>query len=410
MTTEKQKPNPKLNRRTFLGVSAGLASSAVLPTVAKPSTETEENPSALLPTLAGYTPTVSSAWIPRDEHEQAHNLVKQTLDGATDFSWLKKGDRILVKLALNSGNEFPATSDPWLLKSLMTILQERGAGEILVGDQSGVADVHWTRNHKRGASRELCQSSGLLGVINECQVIPVFFEEEGYDAYVPTRPEGTHHWKKPLMITSVVNRVDHIIFMPRVSSHVMGDITSGFKLGVGFLRDDSRREFHSGGKNFYAMYEEINEVPEIKNKLRLSLTSGRKVLTTFGPDSGSVSEPEQGLIFATEDLLANELMSYAWLQWNREFQTSSLNKFTRGNIQRLRSFINRKMIEKFWEPADDTEVADLPIFTAGIIHDHPAILNHMIRQGGKPAGINWKSVNEIADSSISTYLNQQMRG
>ena len=156
------------------------------------------------------------------------------------------------------------------------------------------------------------------------------------------------------------------------------------------------------------MYEEINEVPEIKNKLRLSLTSGRKVLTTLGPDSGSVSEPEQGLIFATEDLLANELMSYAWLQWNREFQTSSLNKFTRGNIQRLRSFINRKMIEKVWEPADDTEVADLPIFTAGIIHDHPAILNHMIRQGGKPAGINWKSVNEIADSSISTYLKQQM--
>ena len=182
MTTEKYKPNPKLNRRTFLGVSAGFASSAMLPSVAKPSTEKNKNPSAQLRTLAGYTPTVTSAWIPRGEHEQAHNLVKQTLDGATDFSWLKKGDRVLVKLALNSGNEFPATSDPWLLKSLMTILQERGAGDILVGDQSGVADVHWTRNHKRGASRDLCQSSGLLGVINECQVKPVFFEEEGYDA------------------------------------------------------------------------------------------------------------------------------------------------------------------------------------------------------------------------------------
>ncbi len=410
MKTEKQKPDPKLNRRTFLGISAGLASSAILPSVAKPSSETDENPSASLPVVPGYAPTVSSAWIPKGEHEQALDLVRQTLDGATDYAWLKKGDRILVKLALNSGNAFPATSDPWLLKSLITILREKGAGDILVGDQSGVFDVHWTRDKQRGSSRELCKSAGLLSVIKESGATPVFFEEEGYEAYIETQPEGAHHWKKPLMITSVVNRVEHIVFMPRVSSHMMGDVTSGFKLGVGFLRDDSRREFHSGGKDFYAMYEEINEVPEIKNKLRLSLTSGRNVLTTIGPDSGTVTEPEHGLIFASEDLLANELLSYAWLQWNREFETSSLARLTKGNLHRFRSFINRKMIEKVWKPADDVEVADLPIFTAGIIHDHPAILNHMLRQGGKPTGINWKSVNEIADSSISSYLKQQMKG
>ncbi len=406
MTIKKQ----KLNRRTFLGISAGLASAAVLPKAGQASIDTAESPSATLPVLPEYTPTVSSAWIPRGGHEQALDLVRQTLDGATDYAWLENGDRILVKLALNSGNEFPATTDPWLLKCLITVLREKGAGEILVGDQSGIWDVHWTRDKKKGASRDLCKSAGLLGAIKESDVTPVFFEEEGYDGYIETQPQGRHHWKTPLMITSVVNRVDHIIFMPRVASHVMGDITSGFKLGVGFLRDDSRKVFHSGGKDFYAMYEEINEVPEIKNKLRLSLTSGRKVLTTFGPDSGSVSEPEHGLIFATEDLLANELLSYAWLQWNREFETSSLAKLTRGNVHRFRSFINRQMVEKMWKPADDAEVADLPIFAAGIIHDHPAILNHMRRKGGKPAGINWKSVNEIADSSISTYLKQQMRG
>ena len=329
--------NQKLNRRTFLGVSAGLASAAVLPKVGQAATEAVESPSASLPVLRGYTPTVSSAWIPRSAHEQALNLVRQILDEATDYAWLKQGDRILVKLAMNSGNEFPATTDPWLLKCLVTILQEKGAGEILVGDQSGVADVHWTRDKQRGASRNLCKSTGLLGVIEECNVKPIFFEEEGYDAYITTEPEGDHHWKKPLMVSSVVNQVDHIIFMPRVASHLMGDLTSGFKLGVGFLRDDSRREFHSGGKDFYAMYEEINEIPEIRSKLRLSLTSGRKVLSVLGPDSGTVTEPEHGLIFASEDLLANELMSYAWLQWNREFETSSLAKLTKGHVHRFRS-------------------------------------------------------------------------
>jgi len=406
MKTEKQ----KLNRRTFLGVSAGMASAAVLPKVGQASTQTVESPSASLPVVSGYAPTVSSAWIPKGKHEQSLDLVKQVLDGATDYTWLKKGDRILVKLAMNSGNEFPATTDPWLLKSLITILQEKGAGEILVGDQSGVADVHWTQEKKRGASRDLCKSTGLLGVIEECKAQPIFFEEKGYAAYITTQPEGFHHWKKPLLITSVVNQVDHIIFMPRVASHVMGDLTSGFKLSVGFLREDSRREFHSGGRDFYAMYEEINEVPEIKSKLRLSLTSGRKVLTTIGPDFGSVVEPEQGLIFASEDLLANELLSYAWLQWNREFETSSVAKLTKGNLQRFRSFINKKLIEKVWAPADDEEIAEMPVFSAGIIHNHPAILNHMRRKGGKPEDINWQSVNEIADSSIPSYLKQQMKG
>ncbi len=402
----------KPSRREFIKLltAAGLVSSAMMPSVAEPSQEVVESPSVSLPVLPGYEPTVSSAWIPKGGHEQAIDLVRQTLNGATDYAWLKKGERILLKLALNSGNEFPATTDPWLLKSLITILREKGAGDILVGDQSGVFDVHWTPDKKLGSSRDLCKSTGLLDVIKESGVIPVFFEEEGYDAYIKTQPEGAHHWKKPLMISSVVNRVDHIIFMPRVSSHMMGDITSGFKLGVGFLRDDSRREFHSGGKDFYAMYEEINEIPEIKNKLRLSLTSGRKVLTTIGPDFGTVAVPEQGLIFASEDLLAHELLSYAWLQWNREFNTSGLAKVTKGNVQRFRSFFNRKLIERTWEPADDVEIADLPIFTAGIIHDHPAILNHMIRRGGKPAGINWKSVNEIEENSISTYLKQQMMG
>lgn len=410
MTNKKQKQNPELNRRRFLGVSAGLATTAVLASPMKVSAETAESPSAALPVLADYRPAVSSAWIPRGKHEQSLDLVRKTLAGATDFSWLKKSDKILVKLAMNSGNEFPATSDPWLLKSLVTILREKGAGKILVGDQSGVADVHWTREKQRGSSRELCKSTGLLGAIDACGAEPVFFEEAGYDAYIETQPEGNHHWKSPLMITSLVNQVDHIIFLPRVASHVMGDITSGFKLGVGFLRDDSRKAFHSGGKDFYAMYEEINEIPEIKNKLRLSLTSGRKVLSVFGPDNGPSTEPEQGLIFASEDLLANELMSYAWLQWNREFETSSMAKFTRGNIQRFRSFINKKLIEKVWAPVDEEETPEMPVFTAGNILDHPAILNHMIRRGGKPEGINWQSVNGIEDGSIPAYLKQQLAG
>ena len=195
--------------------------------------------------------------------------------------------------------------------------------------------------------------------------------------------------------------------MPRVSSHVMGEITSGMKLGVGFLREDSRRVFHSGGKNFFAMYEEIAQVPEISSRLRLVITSGRKVLTTIGPDFGDVAEPEYGLVFATEDLLANEIFSYAWLMWNREFETSYLAKVTKGNVSRFGSFINKKFVGKYW-PRDDAEVEGFSVFRPDHIYDHPAIMNFMQRKGGKPMGIDWNSINEIDDHTIAAYLKQHM--
>lgn len=396
----------KISRREFLGTSAALACTAMLPSVVTAG-EAMQRPSKDPPYIDGYQPGVSSAWIRKGSLVQSRNLIDAVLDATTDFSWLSKGDTVLIKLALNSGNAYPATSDPWVLEQVVRILKDKGAGQVLVGDQSGIQAVQWNRDSQRGASRELCRSAGLLQAIEAIGATPVFFEEAGYDAYVQTSPPGNHHWETPLWIPSIVNQVDHIIFMPRVSSHVMGDLTSGMKLGVGFLREDSRRVFHSGGKDFFAMYEKIAQVPEISSRLRLTITSGRKVLTTIGPDFGDVAEPEYGLVFASEDLLANEIFSYAWLFWNRVFETSYFAKVTKGKVSRFGSFINKKFVGKYW-PKEDGDVEDFSVFRPGYIYDHPAIMNCMQRKGGKPMGINWKSVNKLEDHSISAYLNRQM--
>lgn len=404
-----------INRRTFLGRSAGIACAAMLPSIPEDS-EAVENPSKNLSILKGYQPRISSAWIRKGESEYASDLINGMMESATDFSWLSKGDNVLIKIALNSGNPFPATSDPEVLKQVVRILKSRGAGEVLVGDQSGIRDVQWDRKTKRGSSRQLCQSAGLLKAIEESGATPVFFEEAGYDAYIQTAPPGSHHWKTPIWISSIVNQVDHIIYMPRVSSHFIGEITSGLKLGVGFLREDSRQEFHRGGNDFFALYEEIAQVPEISSKLRLTITSGRKVLTTIGPDFGDVAEPEYGLVFASEDLLANEILSYAWLAWNREFETSFIGRNVKGKLSWFGSLANKWFVKNYW-PANSTEdtkgveeedVEGFQVFRPGRIYDHPAILNFMKRKGGKPEKIVWEQTNSINDSFIAEYMNQLM--
>jgi hypothetical protein len=49
-------------------------------------------------------------------------------------------------------------------------------------------------------------------------------------------------------------------------------------------------------------------VKTLRDKQRLVLTVGTKILTTFGPDKGFVVEPERGLVIASEDIVAHEMV------------------------------------------------------------------------------------------------------
>jgi uncharacterized protein (DUF362 family) len=356
---------------------------------------------------------LSAAWLPKGD--TSYTLFKRMIEKATDFSWLKKGDSVFIKLALNSGNPCPATSDPWALDCLLKVLKEHGATKVYVGDQSGVRNVFWTaQGQVRGTSRAFAQSSGLLAVTERNGATPVFFEERGYGAYIETSPIGENHWKQPLRITSFVNEVDHIIYLPRLGSHGFADLTSGMKIGVGFLREDSRRIFHQGGADYYAMYEEINEVPEIKSKLRLSVTSGRSVMTLIGPDAGHIVEPESAPVFASENLLAHEIFAYAFLQYTRDTMTPkdaadpSIGAGTLWEVQKNRTARNRGFLKYVWN-LPESEVPELPIFSPGDIYKHPAIMNYIRLNRQQDVKFTVLELNENTDKKAKQYIQGQLR-
>ena len=354
---------------------------------------------------------VSAAWLPKGE--TSYPLFKAMIEKATDFSWLRKGNSVLVKLALNSGNPNPATTDPWALDCLLKSLNEHGAGTIYVGDQSGVRNVYWTaQGQQRGSSRAFAQTSGLLAVIEENGATPIFFEERGYDSYIETFPTGEHHWSHPLRITSFVNEVDHIVYVPRLGSHGFADLTSGMKIGVGFLREDSRRELHQGGDSYYPMYEEINEVPEIKSKLRLTVSTGRKVMTLVGPDAGYVTEPNSAPIFASENLLAHELFAYAFLQYTREYLTpKDASDPTLGNlwdVMKMRTVRNRGFLNFVWGLTPD-QVPEMAVFQPGDIYKHPAILNYIKLNPDKGLKFSVAEINDNPDRVAKQYIQKQLK-
>jgi len=108
----KHRPQILTTRREFLIGTAGLALAAVLPACSQTTKNVQKQTAE--PEISKITDRelgVSCSWLAKGEHENAYALYKKTLEAATNFSWLSKGDRVLIKIALNSGNPYPATTD-----------------------------------------------------------------------------------------------------------------------------------------------------------------------------------------------------------------------------------------------------------------------------------------------------------
>ena len=183
----------------------------------------------------------------------------------------------------------------------------------------------------------------------------------------------------------------------------------GLKLAVGFLRSDSRGEFHRGGKQFYPMYEEINHIPPIASKLRLIVSSGRSVLTLVDPNEGPTAKPDYGLVLASDDLLAHEMLAYTWLQWNRQVETSSIAHMTMGRLTKSRSRYNKRFSDRMWPDKDGRETPAIDCFEPGNLYNHPAIVNYLKRMSGRPRVIAVEEINNQPDSSVVDFLKRQLK-
>ncbi|MBW2084523.1 MAG: DUF362 domain-containing protein [Deltaproteobacteria bacterium] len=249
--------------------------------------------------------------------ETLAKAVQAAAETATDFSWLSKGDAVLIKPALNSGNPYPATTNPAGIRTMVELLKNKGAGRVVVTDMSGFEHVKLSPDELKGSSRELMIKSGMAQAAESAGAELYFPEEDGWDAFFEERPASGSNWKAGIMMPKILKDMDHVILMPRCGRHILAGSTLGMKAAVGYWRPDSRLEYHRDASTFQEKTAESNTVPSLRERQRLVLTSATKILTTFGPDKGYVSEPEIGLIIASESIVAHDMVSLAWLLENR---------------------------------------------------------------------------------------------
>jgi uncharacterized protein (DUF362 family) len=273
--------------------------------------EAEDPPLRL---ASGEATPVALVGVPRGSGGEAvEDAVRRAALSATDFAWLSRGDTVLIKPACNSGNAYPATTDPAALRAMIRLLAERGAGRVIVADMSGVQFLRFSPDHRSGSTRELMRRNGMLASIEAAGAEMVGFEEAGWDGFLEERPRAAASWKQPIRMPRLLAEADHVVLMPRCSRHLLAGSTLGLKAAVGWWRHDSRLEYHHDAATFSQKTAESNTVPSLLAKQRLVLTSATKVLATFGPDDGHVVEPETGLVVASASVLAHDMISLAWL-------------------------------------------------------------------------------------------------
>ncbi|MFH7242085.1 MAG: DUF362 domain-containing protein [Spirulina sp.] len=239
--------------------------------------------------------------------------IREATLAVDSLDWLQSGDTVLIKPVLNSGKPYPSTTSPLAIASMVRLLRGRGAGRVIVADMSGVGHLDQKPEGCKGSSRALAKSAGLFNPVLEAGAEWAFFEESGWDSFYEEPPAPGSHWRGGVTLPNILREVDHIVSMPRCSRHALLGNTLALKSVVGYMRYDTRLEYHHDAKTIQEKTAEANTVPTLLQKQRLVVTAADKVLATFGPDLGYVIAPPQGLVIASRSVVAHDMVSLAWL-------------------------------------------------------------------------------------------------
>ncbi|MCP4136476.1 MAG: DUF362 domain-containing protein [bacterium] len=397
----------KINRKKFLKLSGivtgALALSGFFRLIKDDIFALNNSPSNTSKRTGDKTPVYISAALGESNHymEQA---VQEAALAATDFKWLSPGQTVFIKPVLNSGNPYPATTSPAAISAMILLLKKKGAAKVIVGEMSGIEHLKFFKEKTSGSTRELMRDSGMLKAVTDAGGEPYFFEEAGWDSFYEDKPDVPGFWKKSLMMPGILKEIDHIVLMPRCSRHALAGSSLGLKAVVGYWRTDTRLDYHFNADFLHERTAEGNRVSTLLKKQRLVVSTGDRILSTFGPDEGFVFTPEVGLVIASESVVAHDMVSLAWLLYNRKLlPEDKQNKFLDHStaVAKLGNTVVVKMLGT-WGKAFSSETL-LKNDLNSIWDDR--VLNHAYKIFGGIPDITLVNVRNGVPAKIISQLN-----
>jgi len=197
-------------------------------------------------------------------------------------SYVKPGERVLIKPSANSPFGFPSTTDLNVLAAVVRLVRQV-TNHVAVGDSSGFI-------HK--PTRDAFDGMGLTGLARELDVPLLDFDEHEWvlrrDSRASLMPE--------VHVTGQLDEFDRLIFLPTMRTHAWARITLSLKVGMGLLPVSDRKHMHR--TSLEAMIGEMN----LYFRPDLVILDGRKAFINGGPDHGEQVSP--GVVLASTGRVA----------------------------------------------------------------------------------------------------------
>lgn len=228
------------------------------------------------------------------EYPSVAAAVRAAVQSAGGLGFVRPGDSVLLKPALNSGNPYPATADPETVLAVAQLVLEAG-GKPFVADRTMF--LHSTQ--------KAFEKTGMLDAAQQARVACVALEDtpvvEVAHPLAGAWPDGV------VPVYRLAAEADHVINLCTPRTHRLGDLTMAIKNNVGIVAGGKRMRMHAGG-GFR------NRLAEIALVMRPSLIvlDARLGFSDGGPDEGALVRP--GLIVAGADPLAVDAVGVAILR------------------------------------------------------------------------------------------------
>ncbi|MBN2223776.1 MAG: DUF362 domain-containing protein [Deltaproteobacteria bacterium] len=288
----------------------------------------------------------------RDNETAVREKFNTLIDIAGGLSFVKPGDSVLIKASVNSGRPYPATTDPKIVTMLIDLLVKKNPSAIFVGDKSA-----FFRNTKR-TFRRTGMESAVRTVAKTYAPLPIklicfddYVWRERYPKGDMARQwemtPGNYLFRMPKMLyendpylrqQKLPPKVDHIIVLANVKTHVLSGFTLAMKSYVGFMDDESRYLLHTlPHRNFFRLgrikpfdiqrlQERIAEIHALTPPPKLVILDGRQLIVTGGPDSNNRIQPlpsfrknpYAGIMLAGSDVVAMDAAGVALLKTQKQ--------------------------------------------------------------------------------------------
>jgi uncharacterized protein (DUF362 family) len=228
------------------------------------------------------------------DHPGHREAVQHAIALAGGLGFIRPGETVLLKPAVNSSNPYPATTDPETIWVVAEMVKEAG-GEPFVADRTMLLD----------STEEAFQKTGIRDAAEQAGIPCRPLDDE--DSVALPHPLAEHWSGAAISIYSSVVEADHIINLCTPRTHQRGDFTMAMKNNVGVVNNFSRLRMHIP----WGLKERLAEI-NLVVRPSLIVLDGREGFTDGGPNSGDLARP--GFIAAGSDPVAIDAIGLAYLR------------------------------------------------------------------------------------------------